>query len=157
PALEPGTILVTISNESVIHQVELGTGKPLASVTMPHPADVFYSRGGEWFVLQHSSGFSVHDSKTLLPIHHMDYPGKLGVKAAGAQGSGEHFKPLPKLNPARNLLVLNDQSGQLWKLALPSLTGAPVARDVVDYVEDFVWLDDSTVLAINNDTRICRV
>jgi tricorn protease-like protein len=68
------------------------------------------------------------------------------------------WKPVPKLSPDGKYIAVNDNAGRLW--LLDASDGKPVIAyptEVVDFVEDVMWLDGATLVALDNPGHVLRI
>ncbi|HEY4178027.1 MAG TPA: hypothetical protein VGM90_14370 [Kofleriaceae bacterium] len=99
------------------------------------------------------------DPASLTPRWTVSIPGFRGVALEGAaDGSSFEWKPVPKLSPDGKHVVVNDIAGRLW--ILDAATGAPqlaYPNELVDFVEDAIWLDGATLIAIDNPGHVMKI
>ena len=76
---------------------------------------------------------------------------------ADSEGYTE-WKAVPKLSPDGKYIVVNDSAGRLW--VLDAKNGAPLIAypiELVDFVEDVMWLDGATLVALDNPGHVLRI
>ncbi len=155
-ATSPRGFYVTDANGNRLLEADT-SGKVLAKTSLRSPSSLFVGANGRLSV-------DCHDEVAVLDaglgtVHRWAIPGKRGVRYAGQeQHSSNHFKGMPKLAADGQSVLVQDGSGQLWRAAAES--GEPMRvwpRDVMDYVEDVAWMDDSHVLAVLNDGKVKKV
>lgn len=133
------------------------SGNVVAKASVRAPSAIFVGANGRVAVDCHYD-VAVLDAG-LGAVHMWKIPGKQGVRHAGQeQHSHNHFKSMPKLAADGQSVVVQDGSGQLWRIAADS--GEPLRvwpREVMDYVEDVAWLDDNHLLAVLNDGKVKKV
>jgi hypothetical protein len=98
------------------------------------------------------------DATTLAARWTAPRPGLGGVKFSADASGWTEWKSLPKLSPDGKHVVVNDQAGRLW--ILDAKDGRPLLAyptDLVDFVEDVIWLDGENLIAIDNPGRVMRI
>ncbi len=122
-------------------------------------ADVDLSDDGKHVVVDGNQQLALFDAATLAPVWEAPMPGAKGVAFdPAAEYAKVQFKSVPKLSPDGRFVAVNDQAGQLWLLS--AADGKPVVafgEDVVTFVEDVTWLDNSTLIVIDNDGKVSRL
>jgi len=110
-------------------------------------------------VVDGSNEVAAFEPATLKPLWATPMPGFRGVKlTTSSEGSSFEWKAMPKLSPDGKYVVVNDTAGRLW--LLDAKTGAPAfayPMELIDFVEDVMWLDGATLIAIDNPGHVTRI
>ncbi len=146
------------SSTAQLLKIALADGKTLGAADYDgHDPDL--TADGKRFVVDGFSGVAVFETATLQPRWTVAMPGYRGVRAATwPEGSDEQWTPMPKLSPNGNYVAVNDHAGRLW--LLDARDGAPAIAyptELVDFVEDVMWLDDATLIVIDNPGHVLRI
>jgi hypothetical protein len=146
-------------NGERIARVDSATGAVLAESELRGARDAVLSDDRSSFVIDGYQQLALFDARTLKRRWAVPHPGQSRVRFPDSrEGSSEVWKPLPKLSPDQRRVAVNDQSGRLWLLAADSGTSLKaLPRTLVDFVEDSVWIDDHTLVIIDNDGHVLRL
>ena len=147
----PGT------GSSELLKIKLADGAAVASADyMGHDLDL--AADHTRFVTDSMNELAVFDA-ALQPKWTAPLPGLRGVKLTGAsEGSSIEWKPVPKLSPDGKYIVVNDAAGALW--LVDAKDGKPVfayPSTLIQFVEDVMWLDAGTLIAIDNPGHVTRI
>jgi WD40 repeat protein len=149
--------IVTNANGQIM-KVKLADGSTLATADY-QGNDVDVSADHTQLVVDGPSEVAMFDAATLAPGWSTSMPGYHGVRLpTSGEGSSFQWKAVPKLSPDGKHVVVNDAAGQLW--LLDAKTGAPeiaYPTELVDFVEDVMWLDGATLIAIDNPGHVMRI
>jgi len=146
------------SFDGQLMKINLADGKTLAAADYyGHDPDL--AADGKVFVTEDENGVALFDAATLKPRWNVAMPGYRGVRAASwSEGSDEQWKSMPKLSPSGKYVAVNDHAGRLW--LLDARDGKPAIAyptELVDYIEDVMWLDDATLIAIDNPGHVLEL
>lgn len=146
------------SSGSTIYRVHLPDGKIVKQAEF-YGHDIDLSKDGKTFAIDGDAAAAVFDTASLAPVWQQELPGYRGVQPANwSEGSYAQWKTQAKLSPNGKYVAINDVAGRLW--LLDAKTGAPVlayTTELVDLVEDVMWLDDATLIAIDNPGNVLRI
>lgn len=149
--------IITNANGQIM-KVKLADGSTLATADF-QGSDVDVSADHTQLVVDGPSQVAAFDTATLAPRWTTPMPGYHGVRLpTSSEGSSFQWKAVPKLSPDGKHVVVNDAAGQLW--LLDAKTGAPelaYPTELVDFVEDVIWLDGATLIAIDNPGHVMRI
>lgn len=138
-------------------KIKVADGSTVAAVDYyGHDLDLSADRTA--FVADGSNELSLVDSATLKPRWTAPIPGFHGVKMKADSEGYTEWKAVPKLSPDGKFIVVNDSAGRLW--VLDAKTGAPLIgypTELVDFVEDVMWLDGATLVALDNPGHVVRI
>lgn len=122
--------------------------------------NLFLAPSGKFVWMGATSSVVSSELPSLAPYSGFRVPGKLGVRAINQRDSFSYvqFQPIPRPSDDDKLLLLNDRTGQLWLTS----TGRGTAyhrwpREVVDQVEDTMWVSDTSFLVASNDRSIRKL
>jgi WD40 repeat protein len=96
---------------------------------------------------------------SLKPIWRAWLPGERILRSPQQKdGEGTHFVPIPKLSPDGKTIAVNGADGTFWLLnATDGKTRLRYPPELADLVEDFAWLDDDTLVVLDNPGRISAI
>lgn len=150
--------IILVDANAGLRRVKLADGAVVATGDY-QGADAELSRDGKYALIDGNQQLALFDAATLAPVWTAAMPGAKGVAfAADAPYANVQFKSMPKLSPNGSFVAVNDQAGALWLLS--AADGKPLVAypdDVIGFVEDVTWLDDGTLLAIDNDGHVRRI
>jgi hypothetical protein len=151
--------IITNSSSSLDAQllrVKLADGSAAAAVDYyGHDPDL--ARDGSRFVVDSANELAMFDAR-LRPVWNAPLPGFRGVQLTRSIEEWEEWKPMPKLSPDGKYVAVNDRAGRLW--LLDASTGVPAIAyptTLIDFVEDVMWLDPTTLIAIDNPGHVTRI
>ncbi len=163
------TSAVAVSNDEVILcsgsgtssgqllKVKVADGATVVAVDF-YGHDLDLSADRSVFVADGSNEVSLVDVATLTPRWTAPLPGFRGVKMKADSDGWTEWKPVPKLSPDGAYIAVNDNAGRLW--LLDAKDGKPVIAyptELVDFVEDVMWLDAATLIALDNPGHVLRI
>ena len=153
-------IIATASGTSTgqLLKIKLADGSTLAAADY-YGHDVDLSADHTQLVVDGSNELAAFDPATLAPRWTAPMPGFHGVRlTTSAEGSSFEWKAVPKLSPDGKHVVVNDTAGRLW--LIDGKTGAPelaYPTELIDFVEDVIWLDNGTLIAVDNPGHVMRI
>ena len=153
-------IIATAAGTSTgqILRLKLADGSTLAAADY-YGHDVDLSADHTQLVVDGSNELASLDPTTLATRWAVPLPGYRGVRlTTSSEGSSFEWKPMPKLSPDGKHVAVNDNAGRLW--LIDAKTGAPelaYPNELVDFVEDVMWLDNATLIAIDNPGHVMRI
>lgn len=155
-AAGPGsTFFAADSNASTISRVDAADGSAQAVARPRYPSDIYRSTDGSRYIVDRDDKVTIYDANFDVLVE-MAVPGKRGVRYLGqAEHSYNAWKPMARLSPDNQRLLINDRSGQLW--LMDATDGSPLrrySRQMFDYIEDTHWIDEETFAAITNDGQV---
>lgn len=154
-AASGSTFFVIDSNASTVSRVDAADGSAQHAANVRYPSDIYRSVDGSRYVIDSDDRVSIYDDN-LGALVDFEVPGKRGVRFIGqTEHSYNAWKPMARLSPDNERMLLNDRSGQLW--LMDATDGSPLrrySREILDYVEDTHWIDDETFAAITNDGKL---
>jgi hypothetical protein len=159
-ALSNDEILINEANNSEkgLVRVQLKDGAIVATAPF-QGADLDLSADRAHIVADGSQQLARFDVAGLAKGWEVPVPGAPGVAfATSATDASEQWKSMPKQSPDGRFVAVNDRAGRLW--LLDATTGAPrlaYPDDVAAFVEDVLWLDNTTLITIDNDGRVRRI
>lgn len=150
--------IVTNSQSSgQVMRIKIADGKTVDAADY-QGADVDLATDGTVFVTDDSRGVALFDTATLKPRWSIEMPGYRGVRTTRSGESLEMWKSMPKLSPNGKYVAVNDYAGRLW--VLDARDGKPLIAyptKLIDFVEDVMWLDDATLIALDNPGHVLRL
>lgn len=156
-ALSNDEAIITNANGQIM-KIKLADGSTVATADF-QGNDVDVSADHSQLVVDGSSQVAAFDTATLTQKWSTPMPGYKGVRLpTSGEGSSFQWKAVPKLSPDGKHVVVNDAAGELW--LLDAKTGAPeigYPTELVDFVEDVIWLDGATLIAIDNPGHVLRI
>lgn len=138
-------------------KVKLADGSPLAALEYD-AHDIDLSADRTMAVVDGSGEVSLVDVATLKPKWTVALPGFKGIKMKPDADGYIQFKTVTKLSPDGKFVAVNDAAGRLW--LLDAKDGAPVIAypiEVIDLVEDVMWLDGATLVALDNPGHVVKL
>jgi hypothetical protein len=145
------------SSSSQLQRIKIADGSTVAA-TDYYGQDPDLDSKATKLVVDGLNDLALIDVATLATSWTAPRPGLGGVKFSAEATGYSMWKPLPKLSPDGAHVVVNDQAGRLWLLDAKdgrALIAYPTA--LVDFVEDVIWLDGATFIAIDNSGRVLRI
>ncbi|MCE9572103.1 MAG: hypothetical protein K8W52_02990 [Deltaproteobacteria bacterium] len=159
-ALSNDELLLNEANNSEKGLVRVALKDGAIGATAPFQgADLDLSADRAAILADGSAQLARFDAATLGKRWEVAVPGAPGVAfAASATGASEQWKSMPKQSPDGTFVAVNDHAGRLW--LLDAADGTPklvYPEDVANFVEDVAWLDNRTLVTIDNDGRVRRI
>lgn len=145
------------TSDGQLLKVKIADGSTVAAVDY-YGHDLDLSADRTVFVADGSNELSLVDAATLKPRWTAPIPGFRGVKMKADSEGYTEWKPVPKLSPDGKSIAVNDSAGRLW--VLDAKDGAPLIAypiDLVDFVEDVMWLDGATLIALDNPGHVLKI
>lgn len=154
--LQGSNFIAADSNADTLLVFDAASRQLVQTASTLSPNEVLPSADGQTLVVDSDDEITLYDQQ-LDERASFAIPGKQGVRYAGQQ---EHactaFKVKPHLSPGGARLALNDKAGALW--LLDGASGAllqRISREVIEFIEDLIWVDEQRVIALTNDGRVC--
>lgn len=132
----------------------------LTAVEEKYANNLFLAPSGK-FVWSGATGGAYSSAvPSLEPAGWFRMPGKLGIRAADQADDFSYiqFQPIPRPSDDDKLVLINDRTGQLWLVSAGKGTAYHRwPREVVDAVEDTLWVAGDAFLVASNDYRIRKL
>ncbi len=146
------------SSGSTIVRIKIRDGSTIASADY-YGADLDLSRDRTRVIVDGGMDeLAMFETSTLKRLWSVPLPGHRGVKASAGASGYIQWKSVPKLSPDGRYVVVNDVAGRLW--LLDATDGSPLLAyptELVDFVEDVIFLADGSLIAIDNPGRVLRL
>ncbi|MEO7095145.1 MAG: hypothetical protein ABI175_17930, partial [Polyangiales bacterium] len=138
-------------------KIKVADGSTVAAVDYyGHDLDLSADRSA--VLVDGSNELSLFDTATLKPRWTTPLPGYRGIKMKADSEGWTEWKSVPKLSPDGKYIAVNDTAGRLW--VIDAAGGSPLfayPTELVDFVEDAMWLDGATLIAIDNPGHVLRI
>src|SRR5690606_24378224 len=132
----------------------------LTPVAEKYASNLYLAPSGKFVWIGATGGCYSSTVPALEPAGWFRMPGKLGVRAADQPDdfSYTQFQPIPRASDDDKLVLINDRTGQLWLVGAGKGTAYHRwPREVVDAVEDTMWMADDAFIVATNDRRLRKL
>lgn len=144
-------LYVLDSNGDKICIVDSDKGKLLKKAETYATDEVFLSPDKSWLGLIGGSDFEIIKASNLARIFESSMPGYYGVQhSRQTDGSCRAWEAKLRIHQDNNRFVINCKDGQLRLFELQSKTYKDIPRDIINFVEDTLWIDENTLAVIDS-------